>query len=126
MLHKSNINVAIVLNWSRKWSLYNLPELKCRKSGKKGMATELFLGWIFVYPNFFSSMNPNEPEKHHKPSKPGRLYGFSARYLIIEDILGILSLKIELRPFFSVNGPSNEMRELDPCDDKQCVSACAS
>jgi hypothetical protein len=82
LLHKSNINVAIAVILSLNWSLYDLPEQKYRKFGEKGVATELFLGWIFVYPNFFSSMNPNGPKKHHKPSKPGRLYGFSARYLI--------------------------------------------
>jgi hypothetical protein len=35
--------------------------------------------------------------------------------------LGILKLKIELHPFNSVNEPSHEMRELDPCDYKQRV-----
>ena len=82
LLHKSNINVAIAVILSFNWSLYDLPELKYRKFGEKGVATELFLGWIIVYPNLLSSMNPNGTKKHHKRSKPGRLCGFSAWYRI--------------------------------------------
>ena len=53
LLHKSNINVAIAVILSQKRSLYDLHEPKYRKSGKKGVARELFLGLIFVHPNFF-------------------------------------------------------------------------
>jgi hypothetical protein len=61
---------------------------------KKGVARELFLGLIFVHPNFFWSMDPNRCKGYYKPSKLGRLYGFSAWYRII--MLGVIWMFIIL------------------------------
>ena len=41
LLHKSNINVAILDNFSQKQCLYNLQEQKYRNSGKKGVAPDM-------------------------------------------------------------------------------------
>jgi hypothetical protein len=53
LLHESNINKVIAVILSENWSLCDLPELKNRKSGKKGVTKESFFGSIFVYPIIF-------------------------------------------------------------------------
>jgi hypothetical protein len=83
LLHKSNINVAIAVILGCMMSLYDLRGPKYKNSWKKGVAPDKVLWWNFVYPNFSKTMDPNRPKKRNKPSRPGRLYSFLARYLII-------------------------------------------
>ena len=53
MLYQSNINVAIAVILSEKWSLYDLPELKYRKFGKKRVH-RIVSRMDFCLPKFFS------------------------------------------------------------------------